>query len=612
MSEYIIPRVFFETATKHAAKLSLGKKPASGQPYAYLSYAELAERVRQMAAAMLEMGVEAHERVAIMSENSPEWVISDLGIMSTGALNVPVYPTLTHEQLEYILNDCEAKGIVVSNNTHYQKVLRIWKEVPSLKFIVYVDPVVEDANCEIETLSFAALLEKGAASLSQHETTITERIAGTQPDDLCSIIYTSGTTGNPKGVMLTHKNFMSNAIESSKILVGPIPEMKILELSFLPLSHVLERVVYYALVVVNGGSIAYVESMDTITQNLLEVQPTVLASVPRIYEKIYNKVIEQVHHGSSLKQSIFNWALNTGKAYFHAKQKGQVGFLLQKKMDLANRLVFDKIKAKTGGQLQVLISGGAPLMREIAEFFAYIGMPILEGYGLTESSPVICVSRRGKLKFGTVGPPIPGVEVKIAEDGEILARGPNIMKGYYHNDEATAEAITDGWLHTGDIGELDQDGYLRITDRKKEILVMSNGKNVAPNQIEGLLKTSPYIEQMVLIGDNRKYISALIVPSFDALQKEADALGLHQLSREEMCRQEKLQTFMREEIDRLSNGQLARYEQLKKFVLLPHEFTIENNEITPKLSLKRKVIYQRYATEIESMYAQAAQESSKA
>lgn len=603
MTDYIIPRLFFETAQKHASKSSLGKKPEKGHPYAYISYAELEKRVRFMAAAMLEMGVEARDRVAIMSENAPEWVISDLGIMSTGALNVPVYPTLTHEQLEYILNNCEAKGIVVSNNTHYQKVLRIWKQVPSLKFIVYVDPVVEDTECTIETLSFSALLEKGEASLSKYEATIKERIDGTQPDDLCSIIYTSGTTGQPKGVMLTHKNFMSNALECSKILVEP--GKPILELSFLPLSHVLERVVYYALVVVNGGTIAYVESMDTISENMIEVKPTILASVPRIYEKIYNKVIEQVHSGSALKQSIFKWALQTGKAHFYAQQKGSVSFLLQKKLDLANKLVFSKIRAKTGGNLEVLVSGGAPLMKEIAEFFACIGMPILEGYGLTETSPVICVSRRGKVKFGAVGPAIPGVEVKIAEDGEILARGPNIMKGYYQNDAATAETIIDGWLHTGDIGELDEDGYLRITDRKKEILVMSNGKNVAPAPIEGLLKTSPYIEQAVLIGDNRKYISALIVPSFEALKKEAERLGIHNLSNEDSCQNEKLNTFMREEIDRISEGQLARYEQLKKFALLPHEFTIENNEITPKLSMKRKVINERYATQIEAMYAVA-------
>lgn len=603
MTDYIIPRVFFATAEKHASRKALGKK-VQGQ-YHYLTYMQVAEQVRELSAALLELGVQERDRIAIMAENCPEWVISDLGIMSAGGLDVPVYPTLTHEQLEYILKDCGAKGIIVSNNTHYQKVARIFQNVPSLEFIIYIQPVTQDPACKLKTMSFDDVIGLGRQHLSTYRSDIENRIANTQPEDLCSIIYTSGTTGNPKGVMLMHKNFMSNAQECAKILIDP--GMDILELSFLPLSHVFERVVYYAMVVVCGGTVAYAESFDTISQNMQEVRPTVLASVPRVYEKIHDRVMAQVLAGSGLKQKIFAWALKVGEAHFHAAQKGSVPAALGLQYKLATKLVLGKIQARTGGNLKVLLSGGAPLMKELARFFASIGLPILEGYGLTESSPVICVGRKGKLKFGTVGPPIPGVEVKIAEDGEILARGPNIMQGYYNNDEATKEMVSpEGWLHTGDIGELDSDGHLRITDRKKEIIVMSNGKNVAPQPIESLLKTSPFIEQLVLIGDNRKFISALIVPSFENLEPKAKDMGLDISNREALCRHDKVKTLLRQEIDRVSSGQLARFEEVKQFALLPNEFTIENNEITPKLSLRRKVIAQRYAEHIEQMYASEA------
>lgn len=597
MTEYVIPRVFFETAVQKSAQSALGAKMHGN--YHYISYAELTEKVHQMSSALVEADVQPGARVAIMSENAPEWVVSDLGILAAGAIDVPVYPTLTHEQLEYILNNCKAQGIIVSNNTHYQKVVKIARAVPSLQFVIYTQPV-ESCECGLKTYRFEDWLALGEQHHTKNSGELKQRLAQLKADDMCSIIYTSGTTGNPKGVMLSHKNFMSNAFECSKILVEP--HQKILELSFLPLSHVLERVVYYALVAVNGGTVAYVESMDTISDNLAEVKPTVLASVPRIYEKIYSKVMDQVNQGSPSKQKIFHWALNVGKRYFHATQKGRVGFLLQQQKNLADKLVFGKIREKTGGNLTTLVSGGAPLMPDIAAFFAYIGLPILEGYGLTESSPVICVSRRGKVKFGTVGPPIPGVEVKIATDGEILARGPNIMLGYYQNPEATAETLSDGWLHTGDIGELDEDGYLKITDRKKEILVMSNGKNVAPAPIESRLKTSPYIEQIVLIGDNRKYISALIVPAYENLKIQAAQLGLTAQPPEAWCKDPALHALIEKEIAQLSDGHLARYEQIKKFTLLPWEFSLERNEITPKLSLRRRNINENYAAAITEMY----------
>jgi long-chain acyl-CoA synthetase len=357
------------------------------------------------------------------------------------------------------------------------------------------------------------------------------------------------------------------------------------------------------LFVVSGKSVVYAESIDAISKNLLEVKPSLLISVPRIYEKIYSKVMDGVNSAPPLRQKIFKWALKVGKEYYEANRFGNgLSFILEMEYKLADKLVFSKIKEKTGGNLKMCVSGGAPLMREIAEFFTYVGLPILEGYGLTESSPVICFNRPGKIKFGSVGQTIPDVQVKIAEDGEILAKGPNIMKGYYNNAEATAEVLKDGWLYTGDIGELDSENYLRITDRKKEIIVMSNGKNVAPQPIENLLKTSNYIEQIAVIGDNRKFISALIVPSFDNLITKAKELGLNTDNKQNLCKESKIIDFMRKEIDKISQDKVAKFEWIKKFVLLPDEFSIDNNEITPTLKLKRKVISQRYKEQIESMY----------
>ncbi len=601
MSKLIIPQVFRETVKLNSNNLSLGKKESPGGEYKYITYKELEEKVNRFSAAMLELGVKPEDKIALMSENSPEWVISDLGIMSIGALNVPVYPTLTFQQLEYILNNCGAKGIVVSNNTHYQKVAKLFKSVPTLEFIIHVDDVVKVEDEKVKNYSFEELLKLGETNLDKNIQEIQKRTSEIEEENICSIIYTSGTTGDPKGVMLTHKNFMSNATEAAKIIMAS--QDVGLELSFLPLSHVLERVVYYALVVVTGKTVAYAESIETITKNLLEVKPTILASVPRIYEKIYTKVLDGVHSAPPLRQKIFNWALKVGKEYYEANKYGKgLSYILEVEHKLAEKLVFSKIKAKTGGNLTTLVSGGAPLMREIAEFFTYIGMPILEGYGLTESSPVISFNRPNNFKFGTVGQPLPGVEVKIAEDGEILARGPNIMKGYYNNPQATADTIQDGWLLTGDIGELDSENFLKITDRKKELIIMSNGKNVAPQPIENLLKTSKYIEQIALIGDNRKYISALIVPNFDNLLQKAKELGLNTQDKAEVCKDKNIQDFVKAEIEKISADKVARFEQIKKFVLLCDEFTLEKNEITPTLKLKRRVISQNYKDQIESMY----------
>jgi long-chain acyl-CoA synthetase len=602
MTKLVIPQIFKETVKKYRDKKSLGEKDQNSGEFKYITYDDLNNMVDNFASAMLELGIKPEDKVALMSENCPEWVVTDLGLMSIAALNVPIYPTLTYQQLEYILNNCGAKGIVVSNNTHYQKVTKLFDQVNSLEFVIHFDDVSKVEHSRVKTYNYQEILALGKEKLEKNKSEIEKRTAGIDEENICSIIYTSGTTGDPKGVMLTHKNFMSNAREAAKIMLDENKDD--LELSFLPLSHVLERVVYYTLVVTSGKTVAYAESIEAITKNLLEVRPTLMASVPRIYEKIYSKVMEGIHSAPPLRQKIFNWAIKVGKEYHEATSNGRgLSFVLEMEHKLADKLVYSKIKARTGGNISTFVSGGAPLMREIAEFFTYIGLPILEGYGLTESSPVICFNRPNNFKFGTVGQPIPDVEVKIAEDGEILAKGPNIMKGYYGNPVATAEAIDqDGWLHTGDIGELDSENFLKITDRKKELIIMSNGKNVAPQPIENIVKTSKYVEQIALIGDNRKYISALIVPNFENLLLKANELGINTQDKKELCKDNRINDFMKSEIEKVTADKIARFEQIKKFVLLCDEFSLEKNEITPTLKLKRKIINQNHKDSIESMY----------
>lgn len=393
---------------------------------------------------------------------------------------------------------------------------------------------------------------------------------------------------------------MSNAIEAAKII--KLNE-KDLELSFLPLSHTLERTVYYALIL-SGSSIAYAEGFEKISRNLQEIKATVLVSVPRIYEKIYMKIKDGVKSAGPNKQKIFEWSVRLGKSIYDIKKLGaEPGPLLELENYIAQKMVYRKVKEKIGPEIRILISGGAPLMREIAEFFTYIGLPILEGYGLTETSPVLTLNRPDNFRFGSVGQAIPGVEIKIAEDGEILARGPNIMKGYYNNPQATDEVIeSDGWFHTGDIGELDNENFLKITDRKKELIVMSNGKNVAPQPIECILKNSAYIEQAAIIGDNRKYIAALIVPEYKKLSEKARELGIKCDNIQELCSNKEIHDFVRNEIDHLCRNKLANYERVKRFSLLEREFSLENNEITPTLKLKRKIISENFKMEIELLY----------
>jgi long-chain acyl-CoA synthetase len=522
--------------------------------YRAVSSDEFAGKVKACAAALAAIGVARGDRVAILSYNRVEWAVADFACQILGVADVPIYSTLPADQVAFILQDSGAKAIFAENADQVAKVKG------ALPHVISFDPA--DG-----AVSFEEFIRKGGEPPA----------AAVEPDDLATIIYTSGTTGVPKGVMLTHRNLVSNMLASGSAFdVTPADTI----LSFLPLSHSFERIFDY-LFYWWGASIAYAEHVDKVADNLMEVRPTIMAAVPRFYEKVYSKIRKSVADQKPWKQGLFEWARAVGAIAAECRRRGKsLGPWTGLRMALANGLVLNKLKGRVGGRIRFFVSGGGALSREVAEFFHSLGLPILEGYGLTETSPVLCVNQLGRTRLGTVGPVIPGVEVRIAADGEILARGPNIMKGYYNKPEETAQVIVDGWFATGDIGEFDPEGFLKITDRKKDLFKTSGGKYVAPSPIEGKLKLSPRILNAVVIGNARKFPSALVVP----------AKGV---SRDDVAR----------EIASL-NASLAHHEQIKKFELVESDFTIEGGELTPTMKVRRKVVEQKYKALIEGMYAE--------
>ena len=596
MTATTLTQMFLNTVKEYGSKTALMTKVA-GQ-YQGFSYQEFGERVKNIALGLASLGIKTGDRIALLSENRPEWAISDLAILSLGMINVPIYPSLIPKQIEYILNDSEAKVIITSKPDQTGKIVAILNDLPVLKYIIYIEP--PDATTR-NMLSFSDVAEKGQKFDKENSNFYMNTVATIKANDPCGIIYTSGTTGNPKGVVLTHNNILSNVRGGVATLkIGPDDTF----LSFLPLCHVFERMAGHFCPLSVGATIAYAESIDTVAQNLGEVKPTIMTSVPRFFEKMYNRVLENAAAGGAAKKKIFNWALKTGEKYSKVQDKNKVGGFLKFKHNLATKLVFSKLQERFGGRLRFFVSGGAPLSKEIGEFFYAAGIKILEGYGLTESSPVIAANLEEKFKFGTVGPALKagGVEIKIAEDGEVLTRGPHVMKEYYKKPAETKEVIDeDGWLHTGDIGFLDEDGFLTITDRKKNIIVTSGGKNIAPAPIENSMLTSPLIEQILIIGDKRKFISALIVPNFEMIKNYAEENNIQYQNEKELVQNQKINQLISNEINRLS-ADLARYEQIKAFRLLPNMFTIEEGELTPTLKIKRKVVEQKYAELVESMY----------
>jgi long-chain acyl-CoA synthetase len=568
-----------------------------GGTYQPVSTAELVDRVRRLAKALEGLGIERGDRIALMSENGPHWPTVDFAVLCSGAVLVPIYPTLLPEQAAYIANDCGARVVFAETTSHLQGLLSHADELPQVRHYVLIKGEAPAGDARVTTLAdlLAQVTSVDVAAFEQKARSV-------QPDDLATFVYTSGTTGQPKGVMLTHRNIASNVAAAMEVLDLP---GRFTALSFLPLSHSFERTVDYAYFN-QGCTIAYAESVATVAQNLQEVKPQVFVSVPRVYEKVLSRVQESVASAPPIRQKIFAWAVSVGREAlpWRLKRQSPPG-LLGLKLGIADKLVFGKIRERLGGKFEFALSGGAPLSRDVAEFFWGAGIPIFEGYGLSETAPVLTVNTPDHVKMGTVGPAVPGVTLRIAEDGEILAKGPNIMQGYWNLPEATAEVIdADGWFHTGDIGEIDAEGFLRITDRKKELIINAYGKNVAPAPIENALKASRFIGQAVVIGDRRKFLSALLVPDFEALKPWAEKQGIGTGDTSSLLRDAKVRALFSQEVDTV-NARLASFEKIVAWELLPNEFTLETGELTPTQKVKRRVINQKYGDTIERLYAEA-------
>jgi long-chain acyl-CoA synthetase len=571
-----------------------------GGVYTPISTQEFGDGVKHLALGLRALGFEAGQKLCLLSENRPAWTMTDFATLCAGGLTVPIYTTLVPEQVRYIVDDSDATVVVVSNADQWKKVEPLRAGLAKVKHCI---TFADEAPAGVLTLK--AVQERGRALAEAEPGLYDKLVARIKPDDEATLIYTSGTTGVPKGVILTHDNLVSNIKTAAEIIQISSEDTA---LSFLPLSHILERMVMFTYMY-KGSTVAFAESVEAVAQNLLEVRPHLMVSVPRVFEKIYTKVMDQVLMSPALRRKIFFWALKVGKASAALKLAGKpVPGGLSFRRSIAAKLVFSKIIAKTGGRVRLFVSGGAPLSKDIAEFFYAIGLTILEGYGLTETSPVISINTFEATRLGTVGKVIAGVEVNIAADGEILTRGPNIMKGYYKKEAETREVFENGWFKTGDIGRFDEDGFLVITDRKKDLIITSGGKNIAPQPIENLLKTSPYVANAVVIGDRRRFVSALVVPQFEKLSEYAKGQGIGFAGMEELVRDKRIVAFLLDEVNR-ATPQLASYERIKKIVVLPRDFEIEKGEITPSLKVRRANVTAAYLDQIEALYAESADDA---
>ncbi len=570
-----------------------------------IPHQQLLQRVTHFALALRRLGVQRHDRVAILSENRPEWAIADYACLCIDVTDVPVYPTLPANQIRYILQDSGAVAICVSSAVQLAKIQEIRHELPGLRHVIAFDADATGPG----VIPLAQHEASGAAAEAAGEgARFREEALAVKPDDVATIIYTSGTTGDPKGVMLTHDNIFSNCVNAMPQL--PVDERDS-TLSFLPLSHIFERMAGHYAIFSFGATISYAESIDTLVINLGEVHPTIVMAVPRVYEKVYARVLENAL-ASPIRKRIFFWAKHTGERWADHKLAGREppgGLALRYRV--AKKLVFSKLAKRVGGRLRFFVSGAAPLPADIAKFFYAAGLPVYEGYGLTETSPVITVNTPQKYRLGTVGAPIPNLEVKIAPDGEIVVRGPNVMKGYFNKPEATREVIdAEGWFHTGDIGVI-EDGFLKITDRKKDLIVTAGGKNIAPQPIEGMIKKSKYVANAVMLGDKRKFPIVLVVPQYEHLEPWAKRKNLGFKDRRELLGLPEVKAKMEHEVLEQLH-ELAKYETPKKLLLLEHDFTIESGDLTPTMKVKRRVVEKKYQREIDALYEEAAREMAAA
>lgn len=583
-----------------------GKKPAfhykQGGKWVSVSYQDVAQRVRYAALGLNKIGVNHGDRVSLMAESCVDWIVADFGALSTGAVDAPIYPTLTAKQAAYIIKDSGSIVIFVSNESQLKKVLEVTSELPQLKKIVVFDKYNASLVKTPDLVMSLKELEEVGQALDKEQPQLYEQLTSKiQPKDLATLIYTSGTTGEPKGVILTHWNLTFNVVNTADEALAFTSDD--CSLSFLPFSHVFERAVVYSLIYMGIGMYLS-ESIEAVGANLVDVRPTIMTSVPRMFEKIMAKITEQGMTAGFPKANIVRWAVDIGRQWARMNHKGEsIPFMLDLQYKLAKALFYDKLyNEKMGGRVRFFLSGGAPLADDIAYFFLAMGIPILQGYGLSETSPVISINTPDNNRVGSVGKVVKNVEVKLSEkDSEIWARGPNILQGYFNKPEETAKVFEGEWFKTGDVGKFDKDGFLYITDRIKELLKTSGGKYLAPQPIESALKGSMYIAQVMLIGDNKKFPSVLVVPNWETMENYAKSIGISFSSRKELCTNPQLLDMMLKEVSRLTPD-LAQYEKIKKVALIENEFTVENGELTPTMKVKRRIIEEHYKDLIDKMY----------
>ena len=573
-----------------------------GEEFLSIDHAELREKVINFSLSLIELGIHKDDRVGIVSENRIEWIISDLALASIGAISVPVFPIMTAKQEEYVFDNCKAAAIIVSNKFQLNKALDFKENISSLRHIIVMDNHFDENSVDdLFVKSFNSCLNRAhqLKDPDSREQIYVNNIKKVREDDLLTIIYTSGTTGDPKGVMLTHKNILENVKGAREIFKDLENEIA---LSYLPLCHTYERMAGYYTLFSFGTKIALAESVDAVAANIKEIRPTVMTTVPKLLETIKKKIDINMEREGGRKEKMYKKAVETGIKYVRAKMKGKSPVMLKMKYNFYDKLVFSKVRERLGGRLSLFISGGAALLEEVQEFFLAIGVTVVQGYGLTEAAPVITLNKFEDNELGTIGQPLPNVDVKIAKDGEILAKGPNVMPGYWNNEKATREAIDEqGWLHTGDIGKFTEKGNLKITDRKKHIFVSSGGKNIAPQPIEKILSQSRYIDHVVLIGDNRDYVTALLTIEWEQIRELAEEFGIQYEDENELINNKKILNHIKKDLD-FYQKDLAKYERVRRFQILSKPFSVENGELSPKMSVRRHVIEDKYKKLIDDMY----------
>ncbi|PLX94137.1 MAG: long-chain fatty acid--CoA ligase [Desulfuromonas sp.] len=590
-----LPRMVLRQAEHFDNRIAMRRKQ-DGR-YQDISWNRLGNQIRAFGSGLIDLGLQPGEQVAIMSPNCPEWAYADLGTMAAGGRTVPVYHTEGFKTILHILQDSQARFFFTNSPLFARQLVHHLSRLPRLEQIILLDN--DDTHDHI--INLEEFLRRGRQLPPE---CLEQTLSAGKREDIATIVYTSGTTGQPKGAILTHDNILSN-IEACYPLFTMDDRDECL--SFLPLSHIFERMAGYYLMLHQGVIISYAESVDTVPANLLEVRPTIVISVPRLYEKTYNRILERVSTGPWLKKQLFFLALRTGRAAVARQQSGvRVGLLLRLSMKLFDALVFTKLKERLGGRLRFFVSGGAPLVTEIAEFFLVVGIPIYEGYGLTETSPVIAVNYPGRHRLGSVGPPLANLNLRFTDDGELQVEGPSIFQGYWNQPDRTTQALHENWFGTGDIARLDDQGYLFITDRKKDLIVTAGGKNIAPLELENQLKTDKFIANVMVYGDRKPYLTALIVPDFEMLQKYADYKHLDFLDLCDLVRHPHILGLVRRRIDRRQSD-APSYKQIKRFTLLSRDFSADEGEVTPTLKLKRKQISKNFAMVLEDIYRKEGQ-----